>query len=73
MPMKYVMLKTESSTLIPLLFPEVIQHSHMAQSGPATDVSAGRASLEDGKAVVRSSSSSLNVSSRELDSQIIQT
>lgn len=73
MSMKYVMLKLESGALMPLLFPEFMQHSHMAQSIPATVVSAGRVSLEDGKVVVRGSSSSLSVSSREQDSQIIQT
>lgn len=71
--MKYVMLKLESGELLPLLFPEFMQHAHMAQSVPATVVSAGRVFLEDGKVVVRGSSSSLSVSSREQDSQIIQT
>jgi hypothetical protein len=71
--MKYVMLKLESGQLLPLLFPDFMQHSHMAQSIPATVVSAGRVFLEDGKVVVRGSSSSLSVSSREQDSQIIQT
>jgi hypothetical protein len=71
--MKYVMLKLESGQLLPLLFPDFMQHSHMAQSIPATVVSAGRVFLEDGKVVVRGSSSSLSVSSREQDSRIIQT
>jgi hypothetical protein len=70
---QYVMLKLESGELLPLLFPEFMQHSHMAQSVPATVVSVGRVSLEDGKVVVRGSSSSLSVSSREQDSWIIQT
>jgi hypothetical protein len=73
MSMKYVMLKLESGQLLPLLFPDFMQHSHMAQSVPATVVSAGRVLLEDGKVVVRGSSSSLSVSSREQDSRIIQT
>lgn len=73
MPMKYVMLKLESGELLPLLFPEFMQHSHVAQAVPATVVSAGRVSLEDGKVVACGSSSSLSVSSREQDSRIIQT
>jgi hypothetical protein len=72
MPMKYVMLKLDSGELLPLLFPEFMQHSHMAQSVPATVVSAGRVSLEDGKIIARGASSSLDVSSREEDSEIIQ-
>ena len=72
MPMKYVMLKLDSGELLPLLFPEFMQHSHMAQSVPATAVSAGRVYLEDGKIIARGTSSSLNVSSREEDSEIIQ-
>jgi hypothetical protein len=71
--MKYVMLKLDSGELLPLLFPEFMQHSHMAQSVPAAVVSAGRVSLEDGKIIARGASSSLNVSSREEDSEIIQT
>jgi hypothetical protein len=70
--MKYVMLKLDSGELLPLLFPELMQHSHMAQSVPATVVSAGRVYLEDGKIIARGTSSSLNVSSREEDSEIIQ-
>ena len=42
MPMKYVMLKLDSGELLPLLFPEFMQHSHMAQSVPATVVSGSR-------------------------------
>jgi len=57
MSMKYVMLKLESGELLPLLFPDFMQHSHMVQSIPATVVSAGRVSPEDGKVVVRGSSS----------------
>jgi hypothetical protein len=72
MPMKYVMLKLESGELLPLLFPEFMQHSHMAQSVPATVVSAGHVYLEDGKIVARGVSSSLEVSSRDEDSGIIQ-
>ena len=72
MPMKYVMLKLDSGELLPLLFPEFMQHSHMAQSVPATVVSAGRVYLEDGKIIARGASSSLDVSSRDEDSEIIQ-
>jgi hypothetical protein len=72
MPMKYVMLKLDSGELLPLLFPEFMQHSHMAQSVPATVVSAGRVYLEHGKIIARGASSSLDISSREEDSEIIQ-
>jgi hypothetical protein len=72
MSMKYVMLKLDSGELLPLLFPEFMQHSHMAQSVPAAVVSAGRVHLEDGKITARGASSSLDVSSREEDSEIIQ-
>jgi hypothetical protein len=72
MPMKYVMLRLDSGELLPLLFPEFMQHSHVAQSVPATVVSAGRVSLEAGKLIADGASSSLNVSSREEDSGIIQ-
>jgi hypothetical protein len=72
MAMKYVMLKLDGGELLPLLFPEFMQHAHMAQSVPAAVVSAGRVYLEDGKIVARGASSSLNVSSREEDSGIIQ-
>jgi hypothetical protein len=73
MPMKYVMLKLDSGELLPLLFPEFMQHSHIAQAVPATVVSAGRVHLEGGQIATRGSSSSLGVSSREEDSQIIQS
>jgi hypothetical protein len=73
MPMKYVMLKLDGGELFPLLFPEFMQHSHVAQSVPATVVSAGRVYLEDGKINARGASSSLNIPSREEDSEIIQT
>ena len=72
MPMKYVMLRLDGGELLPLLFPEFMQHSHMAHSVPATVVSAGRVSLEAGKLIADGASSSLNVSSREEDSGIIQ-
>ena len=72
MAMKSVMLRLDGGELLPLLFPEFMQHAHMAQSVPATVVSAGHAYLEDGKIVARGASSSLNVSSREEDSGIIQ-
>ena len=72
MPMKYVMLKLDGGELLPLLFPEFMQHSHMAQSVPATVVSAGHVHLEDGKIIARGASSSLDVVSREEDSGIIQ-
>jgi hypothetical protein len=70
--MKYVMLKLDSGELLPLLFPEFMQHSQMAQSVPATVVSAGRVYLEHGKIIARGASSSLDISSREEDSEIIQ-
>ena len=72
MPLKYVMLKLDGGELLPLLFPEFMQHSTMAQSVPATVVSAGRVYLEEGKIVARGASSSLEVSSRDEDSAIIQ-
>jgi hypothetical protein len=72
MPMKYVMLRLDCGELLPLFFPEFMQHSHMAHSVPATVVSAGRVSLEAGKLIADGASSSLNVSSREEDSGIIQ-
>jgi len=72
MPMKFVMLKLDGGELLPLLFPEFMQHSHIAQAVPATVVSAGRVSLEDGKIVAHGSSSSLRVSARAEDSLIIQ-
>jgi hypothetical protein len=72
MPMKYVMLKLDSGELLPLLFPDFMQHSHMAQSVPATVVSAGHVYLEGGKIIARGASSSLQVSSRDEDSGIIQ-
>ena len=49
MAMKYVILKLDGGELLPVLFPEFMQHSHMARSVPATVVSAGRVALEDGK------------------------
>jgi hypothetical protein len=70
--MKYVMLKLDGGELLPLLFPDFMQHAHIAQSVPATVVSAGHVYLEDGKIVARGASSSLEVSSREEDSSIIQ-
>jgi hypothetical protein len=72
MAMKYVMLRLNDGELLPLLFPEFMQHSHMAQSVPTTVVSAGRVYLENGKISARGASSSLNVISREEDSGIIQ-
>ncbi len=36
--MKYVMLRLDGGELLPLLFPEFMQHSHIAQSVPATVV-----------------------------------
>ena len=73
MAMKYVMLRLESGELLPVIFPEFMQHAHIAGSVPATVVSAGRVRLEGGNIVVHGSSSSLGVSSREEDSQIMQT
>jgi hypothetical protein len=49
MAMKYVMLRLDGGELLPLLFPEFMQHSHMAQAVPATVVSAGHVYLENGK------------------------
>jgi hypothetical protein len=72
MPMKYVMLELDGGELLPLLFPEFMQHSHIAQSVPATVVSAGHVHLEDGKIIASGASSSLDVVSREEDSAIIQ-
>jgi hypothetical protein len=72
MAMKYVMLRLDGGELLPLLFPEFMQHSHMTQSVTATVVSAGHVYLEDGKIVARGASSSLEVSSRDEDSGIIQ-
>jgi hypothetical protein len=51
--MKYVMLKLAGGELLPLLFPEFMQHSHMAQSVPAAVVSAGHVYLEGGKIISR--------------------
>jgi hypothetical protein len=72
MPMKYVMLKLDGGEMFPLLFPEFMQHAHMAQSVLATVVSAGRISLQGAKIIAHGASSSLNVASREEDSGIIQ-
>jgi hypothetical protein len=72
MPLKYVMLKLDGGELLPLLFPEFMQHSDMAQSVPATVLSAGHVYLEDGKIVAYGASSSLEVASRDEDSEIIQ-
>jgi hypothetical protein len=72
MPMKFVMLKLDGGELLPVLFPEFMQHSHIAEAVPATVVSAGRVYLEAGKIVARGASSSLGISSRAEDSQIIQ-
>jgi hypothetical protein len=72
MSMKYVMLRLDGGELLPLLFPESMQHSHIAQSVPATVVSAGYVHLEDGKIIAGGASSSLDVVSREEDSEIIQ-
>jgi hypothetical protein len=70
--MKYVMFRLDGGGLLPVLFPEFMRHSHMAQSVPATVVSAGHVYLEDGKIIARGASSSLDVLSREEDSGIIQ-
>jgi hypothetical protein len=70
--MKYVMLKLESGELLPVIFPEFFQHSHVAQAIPATVVSAGRVSLEGGRIIASGASTSLGVSSREEDGEIIQ-
>ncbi len=72
MPMKYVMLKLEGGQLLPLIFPEFMQHSDMASSVPATVVSAGRVYAENGKVIARGASTSLGIASREVDSEIIQ-
>ena len=72
MAMKYVMLRLDGGELLPLLFPEFMQHAHIAQSVPATVVSAGHVHLQDGRIVARGASSSLEVCSRDEDSGIIQ-
>lgn len=72
MAMKYVMLRLDGGELLPVLFPEFMQHAHMAQAVPATVVSAGRVRLENGKVIAGGASSSLNVSSCKEDSGIIQ-
>jgi len=72
MAMKYVMLRLDGGELLPVLFPEFMQHTHMAQSVPAAVVSAGRVYLGNRKVIAAGASSSLNVSSREEDSGIIQ-
>jgi hypothetical protein len=71
--MKYVMLKLEGGELLPVIFPEFFQHSDMASSVPAAVVSAGRVSLDSGKIVASGNSTSLGVSSREEDGEIIQS
>ena len=71
--MKYVMLKLESGDLLPLVFPEFMQHSAVASSFPATVISAGRVFIENGRVVARGHSASLGVSSRDQDSEIIQS
>ncbi len=72
MPMKYVMLKLDRGELLLLLFPEFMQHSAIAQAVPATVVSAGHVYLEDGKIVAHGASSSLEVTSRDEDSEVLQ-
>jgi hypothetical protein len=71
--MKYVMLKLGGGELLPLVFPEFFQHSHVAQAIPAAVVSAGRVSLDVGKFIATGASTSLGVSSREEDGEIIQS
>ena len=72
MPMKYVMLKLESGDPLPLIFPEFVQHSQIAQSVPAAVMSAGRVFLEDGRLVARGGSASLGLSSRAQDTEVIE-
>jgi hypothetical protein len=72
MAMKSVMLRPDGGELLPLVFPEFMQHAHMAQAVPAAVVSAGRVHLENGKVIAGGASSSLNVSSCKEDSGIIQ-
>lgn len=72
MPIKYVMLRLEKGDLLPVISLEFMQHSHVATAIPGAVVSAGRVYLENGQVVVRGTSKSLGVSSREQDSQIIQ-
>jgi hypothetical protein len=62
MAMKYVMLRLDGGELLPVFFPEFMQHTHMAQSVPATVVSAGRVYLGNGRVIAGGASSSLNVS-----------
>jgi hypothetical protein len=73
MAMKYVMLKLEGGQLLPVIFPDFMQHAHIAGSIPAAVVSAGRVHLEGGNINASGSSSSLGMYSREEDSRIIQT
>jgi hypothetical protein len=72
MAMKYVMLKLESGQLLPVIFPEFMQHAQIAGSIPAAVVSAGRVHLKGGNINAGGSSSSLGVSSREQASRIMQ-
>jgi hypothetical protein len=51
MSLKYVMLKLDGGEFLPLLFPEFMQHSDIAQAVPATVVSAGHVYLEDGRSL----------------------
>jgi hypothetical protein len=73
MAMKYVILKLEGGELLPVIFPDFMQHAQIAGSIPAAVVSAGRVHLEGGNINANGSSSSLGMSSREEDSRIIQT
>ncbi len=73
MPTKYVMLKLDGGELLPVIFPEFFQHSDMAHAVPASVVSAGRVSLEGDRIIASGASTSLGVSSREEDGEIIQS
>ena len=68
MAMKYVMLKLEDGQLLPMIFPDFMQHAQIAGSIPAAVVSPGRVHLEGGRINASGSSSSLEVSSREENS-----
>ena len=57
MAMKYVMLKLEGGQLLPVIFPDFMQHAQIAVSIPASVMSAGRVHLEGGNINAGGSSS----------------
>ncbi len=56
-----------------MVFPEFYQQCDIAYAVPAAVVSAGRVSLDGGRIAVTGMSTPLGVSSREEDSEIIQS